>query len=242
MLAWTDVWGSLSCDVTPVTSLSTDDLVRQQQKQIEDLKLQLASTQQQLSAADRQAQLHQEQLRKLALAKIATLSQQNALNALLAEQARTQRQIQALAQAHNAQLSQLTQQSLEIAGQSNASTAPKATPTATPIIVATTNGLLSGGDGSAGGAVVRAQQLTSLLQAQGLQNVKLSGSKLVQVINASGQPQLVLTSQPGSNRTAAPPAVATSSPPQALLITKSVLLSVSQRSKSMSNRWIHMYA
>ena len=94
------------------SSLSTDELVRLQQKQIEELKSQLADTQQQLSHADKQAQLHQEQLRKLAIAKIATLSQQNALNALLAEQARTQKQIQALAQAHNAQLSQLTQQSL----------------------------------------------------------------------------------------------------------------------------------
>ena len=189
------------------SSLSTDELVRLQQKQIEELKSQLADTQQQLSHADKQAQLHQEQLRKLAIAKIATLSQQNALNALLAEQARTQKQIQALAQAHNAQLSQLTQQSLEIAGvpgsQSKTGNNSGSNKTPTPIIVATNNHLLAtSGNGdnlNTAAAAARAQNLTSLLQAQGLQNVNLSQTKIVQVINASGQPQFVLTSQPSSS-------------------------------------------
>ena len=225
------------------SSLSTDELVRLQQKQIEELKSQLADTQQQLSHADKQAQLHQEQLRKLAIAKIATLSQQNALNALLAEQARTQKQIQALAQAHNAQLSQLTQQSLEIAGvpgsQSKTGNNSGSNKTPTPIIVATNNHLLATSGNGAGGdnlntaaAAARAQNLTSLLQAQGLQNVNLSQTKIVQVINASGQPQFVLTSQPSSSSKTTQSATvvsgvgaattASAAAAQALLATRSV--------------------
>ena len=97
---------------SPTKDLTTEDLLRQQQRQIEELKSQLHETKSKLDDADKQKQIHQEQLRKLAIAKIATITQQNQLNALLAEQARTQKQIQALAQAHNAQLSQLTKQSL----------------------------------------------------------------------------------------------------------------------------------
>ena len=92
------------------TGISVDELVRRQQHEISSLRQQLQETQARLSVADLQAQMHQDQLRKLAMVKFSSLTQQTTLNSLLAEQERTRRQIQDLKQSHEAQWTQLAQQ------------------------------------------------------------------------------------------------------------------------------------
>ena len=198
------------------TSLSPENLVAEQQKQIEELRQQLLQSQLKLQDAQNQAQQHQEQLRKLTLAKIASMTQQNALNSLLMEQAKTQAQIQALTLAQNDQINQLAQHNATgVSGDKEANNLPtnlspqiSGTQMVQPIQTSLGQFQLDASQKTSTAVSTNAaspenksSNLTSLLQTQGLHKIDLSQTKIVQVINANGQPQFVLTSQPSSKST-----------------------------------------